>query len=100
MKIGQYNPDAYGIKSSTDKSVFIPEKSLQEKIKKSGLKEVIEPFVSFSCGQLDQSKHESNPRYSKELEYENFKLDGKKVDIYRIKKDGKPLHEIYIHLKG
>jgi len=88
------------MKTGMIENTFEPEKSLQEKIKKSGLKEVIEPFVSFSCGQLDQSKHESNPKYSKELEYENFKLDGKKVDIYRIKKDGKPLREIYIHMKG
>lgn len=81
-------------------NTFESEKSLQEKIKELGLKEEIEPFDIFSHGATAESKLESDPTFGKELEKKDFDLDGKKVDIYRIKKDNEPLREIYIHTKG
>jgi len=75
--------------------------SWSKRIIKSSLKEKTEePFHAFSCGTTAESKLESDPAFSKELEKKDFDLDGEIVDIYRIIKDGKPLHEIYIHLKG
>ncbi|MFA4975199.1 MAG: hypothetical protein WC839_01370 [Candidatus Paceibacterota bacterium] len=88
------------MKTGMIENTFDPKKSLEKKIKESGLKEKIEPFDVFSCGTTAESKLESDPTFSKELEKKDFDLDGEIVDIYRIKKDNEPLREIYIHMKG
>ena len=75
--------------------------SWSERIKESGLKEKIKPFDTFLCGETDKSKLEDSPTFfSKKLEKRDFPLGDDIADVYRMEKDGKPLREIYLHIKS
>jgi len=60
------------MKIGMNKDTFEPQQSWQKKMKEAGLKEKIKLFDVFSCGATAQSKFESDPNCSKELEKKIF----------------------------
>ena len=98
MKPGQYNPDAYEIK--TKKPSFEPIKIWEEEIKKYPEVNALGPFSHTNTGKKSPGLNSGYEKKIENFELKNFSL-ARYVDIYRasFKEGNEEKYSLYIHVK-